>query len=58
MDKFLYVFCMEDRDKLLSLGYSLLKSDERNSIYIFETKESFKIDVGKSDYILSNTLTF
>ncbi len=58
MKKFIYVYSADARDKLLAANYILMKSDERNKIYIFlnEDKLSFaELDVS---YILSDTMTF
>lgn len=33
---FVYVMSEHDRDVLLSRGYSLIRSDERNGVYCFE----------------------
>lgn len=62
MNKFIYVFSKEDKEKLIKRGFKLLKNDERNSIFIFALNMSDKFtfelfdDLGK--YSLSNTLTF
>ena len=38
MPKFIYVFSAQDRDTLLSNGYSLLKADYEKKIFVFENK--------------------
>ncbi|MCQ2052336.1 MAG: hypothetical protein MJZ03_00100 [archaeon] len=56
---FIYVFSIEDRDKLLAKNYTLLKSDESNGIFIFEN--SNQLTFGETDiekYVFSDTLTF
>lgn len=55
--KFIYVFCKEASDELVSRGYKLLKADEKSPYYIFENKPelSFNLD---NDYVFSNTMTF
>lgn len=56
---FIYVFSIEDRDKLLAKNYTLLKSDESNGIFIFEN--SNQLAFGETDiekYVFSDTLTF
>lgn len=57
MSKFIYVFCKDAADKLIANGYRLLKTDERNSLFVFENKPNltFSLDVS---YILSDTITF
>lgn len=57
--RFIYVTNQKDKDKLEMLGYNLLKSDECNSIYIFENKASMKFEsIGDMQYVLSDTLSF
>jgi|GEM_PF-2458621 hypothetical protein len=63
MDKFVFVFDEQVRDKLLTLNYSLLQEQEVNNkrVYVFENKtgNDFSLcDFSKSDYILGNTLFF
>lgn len=58
MEKFVYVFSKEARDKLLSKGYRLLKSDENNDTYVFENDASMVFSLGDISVIRSNTLTF
>lgn len=54
---FVYVFSDEDKDKLLSRGYQLLKSDEKEHVYIFENSGE-KFDEDGIEFAFSNTLTF
>ncbi len=58
MEKFIYVLSEKERDKLLSWEYTLLKSDERNHIYIFANQDSLYFDKMDVTPIYSNTLTF
>lgn len=58
MDKFIYVFNKEARDRLINQNLVLLKSDERNSIFVFETPKNFSVDFSEISFIFSNTLTF
>jgi len=59
--KFLYVFCKEDADKLLALGYKEMKADEKHSIFIFlcadEKRRDFTLEP-EMVYCLSDTLMF
>lgn len=49
----------KDKDKLKSLGYNLLKADEKNSIYVFENKINLNFELDSTmQYVLSDTLTF
>ena len=54
---FIYVFSDEDRDILLQNGYTLLKADENNNLYIFENSDTKYEELGVA-FVLSNTLTF
>ncbi len=54
---FIYVFSDEDRDILLQNGYTLLKADENNNLYIFENSGAKYEELGVA-FVLSNTLTF
>ena len=62
MDKFIYVFSAQSCRKLLDAGFHLLKSDDNNSIYVFENtadlKFSLKDDFEDDDFMFSNSLTF
>ena len=58
MDKFIYVFSEYDRDSLINAGLSLLKSDDKNGVFIFENTNELKFDLSDHSYVLSNTLTF
>ncbi len=57
--KFIYVFDSADKERLVNIGYKLLKEDSMNSIYIFETdtKLSF-VGQGVDRFIFSDVLTF
>ena len=55
---FIYVFSIQDRDTLLSKGYKLLKSDEKNNIYIFANNDQFTFGETDMKFVFSNTLTF
>lgn len=63
MKNFIYVFTEKDRDKLKQLGFSLLKDDAQNSIFIFASKINGdfsyeSLDAAVDRYCFSNTLTF
>lgn len=60
-NKFVYVFDIDMRDKLLSANYRLLKSDDKQNIFIFENKGTLSFglnDVKNKNFIFSDTLTF
>ena len=57
--KFLYVFDVGSRDKLLKAGYTMLASDEKNAIFVFIGDSSAKIfTLDDVEHVYSNTLTF
>ncbi len=58
MEKFLYVFSKSARDSLLAAGYTLLKSDEQNEVYVFANQMDMTFDLADISFIRSNTLTF
>lgn len=58
MEKFLYVFNKEARDRLLEANYTLLKSDEKNETYVFANQMDMTFALADISYIRSNTLTF
>lgn len=57
MEKFLYVFSEEDRDALLSMGYTLLKSDGKG-IYVFVNQANQTFALTNVQFVRSDTLTF
>lgn len=61
---FVYVMKREDKDKMIAMGYSLIKEDKRNHIWVFENKdvttftsEDEIADAGVA-FVLSDMLTF
>lgn len=58
MEKFLYVFNKDARDRLLDANYTLLKSDDRNEIYVFANQMDMTFALADISFIRSNTLTF
>ena len=58
MEKFLYVFSKEVRDRLLAANYTLLKSDEKNETYVFANQMDMTFALADISFIRSNTLTF
>lgn len=57
-DKFIYVFDINTRDKLLSQNYQLIKSDINKNIFIFENKTDISFSMNDVQFVLSNILTF
>ena len=60
MGKFIYVFDAAARDMLAQAGFLLLKSDERNHMWVFAEDESVRFDLERADFsmIRSDRLTF
>jgi len=58
MPKFIYVFSEEERDKLCSLQYEMLKCDTSKHIYVFLNKERKDFSCNEIKFALSDTLTF
>ena len=61
---FAYVMTATDREKMKQLGFTLLKEDKNNKVWVFTIPESlyFSADDRLSDagirYVLSDMLTF
>lgn len=58
MEKFLYVFSKDDRDSLIVAGYSLLKSDDKNDLYVFVNQPTMNFDLLDMTFVRSDVLTF
>ena len=57
--KFIYVFDNSDKERLVKSGYKLLKEDNANSIYVFESNTELSFaEQGIEKYVFSNVLTF
>lgn len=58
MEKFLYVFSKDNRDLLIAAGYTLLKSDDKNDLYVFVNQANLAFDLADMYFVRSNVLTF
>ena len=58
MENFLYVFDKESRDELLSIGFRLLKSDNKNEVYVFANQMEMAFELSDVSFVRSDTLTF
>ena len=58
MEKFIYVFDKEARDKLLSAGLKLLKSDKKNEVYVFANQMDVAFALAGIAFVRTDTLTF
>ena len=57
MNNFIYVFSQDDKESLIKKGYTILKEDYLNNVFIFLNRNSFSFD--KSiEYVTSDVLTF
>lgn len=58
MEKFLYVFSKDNRDLLIAAGYTILKSDDKNDLYVFVNQANLAFDLADMYFVRSNVLTF
>ena len=62
--RFIYVMSKEDMDKMTAMGYSMIKEDRRNHIWVFENKDiatfACEDEISKAgiSFVLSDMLTF
>ncbi len=59
--KFIYVFSKENRDKLISMGFGLHRSDDSNTTYILSYPNDdlkLQFDISDIEYAESNSLPF
>lgn len=61
---FVYVMSQEDKEKMLQMGFDLVKSDTNNNIWVFENSGAMTFDVEDKianagvSFVLSDMLTF
>ena len=55
---FLYVMDTESRDQLLSLGFELLKENDKKTVWVFVNKPDQTFDVVNVPCVVSDVLTF
>lgn len=58
MHKFIYVFSRKDGEKLLELGYRLMKYDETQDVWIFLNDEHLDFAKSEMSYVMLDTLSF
>ena len=62
--RFVYVMSEKDKDKMLAMGYSFIKEDKRNNIWVFENKDvttfASEDEIANAGiaFVLSDMLTF
>ena len=55
---FIYVFDADAKNKLLEMQFMVLKSDDKNNVYIFVNDDNKNFVVDDIPYVISDTLTF
>lgn len=55
---FICVFDEDAKERLLALGFNLIKSDDENSIYTFARGDRMDFASEDISYVLSDTITF
>lgn len=55
---FIYVFDADAKNKLLEMQFMMLKSDDKNNVYIFVNDDNENFVVDDIPYVISDTLTF
>ena len=58
MERFIYVFDKHARDLLISRGYKLFKSDDKNCMYVFHNNGDMHFSDGEMVFALSDTISF
>lgn len=55
---FIYVFDKDSKEKMLELGYDLLKESEDGQQCVFNIDENFTYSLSDVKYVMSDILTF
>lgn len=55
---FIYVMDVKIKDKLMRLGYTLLKDDGKDTLWVFAAKENQTFDSLDVPCVVSDVLTF
>lgn len=55
---FIYVFDKDSKEKMLELGYDLLKESEDGQRCVFNIDENFTYSLSDVKYVMSDILTF
>ena len=58
LGKFIYVFSQDAKKLLAANGFYLLKSDDKNSIFVFQNTYEHLDLLEQVSYLTSNKLTF
>ncbi len=55
---FIYVTDKKSKDKLVKLGYELLKGNDKTGVWVFKNRTDKQFDSSEISYVVSDTLTF
>ena len=59
MKRFIYVFTKDAAEELAARGYTLLKNDPSNSVYVFVNQDNLTFSLSDNiECALTDTLTF
>lgn len=58
MERFIYVIGGDARDRLVNMGYHLLREDEAKHIYVFLNQDNQNFSCADIQFAMSDTLTF
>ena len=58
MEKFIYVVGEDARDRLIGMGYYLLREDDAQHIYVFLNQGHQNFSCTDIQFAMSDTLTF
>lgn len=58
MEKFIYVVGEDMRDRLVNMGYHLLRENEAKHIYVFLNQDNQIFSCTDIQFAMSDTLTF
>lgn len=62
--RFVYVMSKEDKEKMLQMGFFMIREDRKNNIWVFKNKDVTSFDAGNEvekagiKHVLSDTLMF
>ena len=56
--KFIYVFSAEDKERMLSQGYELVRAEPNGKFYVFANKDDVHFENENMKFSYSNMLSF
>ena len=54
--QFVYVMCQEDKEKMIAMGYSLLKKHPENNVWVFKNYDV--VDFSDDDRLVNADISF